>query len=124
MAGDLHLVFSEPPPGVTDEEFDDWYDAHLHEILSVPGFRSARRFRLKAVVGASEAPPWRHLALYEIDGDPDAALQALEDAGMGSADLYTELKADDEGTLPLPPWFEDVRFGSWNAYSVGPTVES
>jgi hypothetical protein len=124
VSGDVHLVFSAPPDGVSEDEFNAWYDAHLAEILSVPGFRSARRFRLKAVVGAEEAPPYRYLVVYEIDGDPDAALRALEDASMGSAELYTELKSSDEGALPLPPWFEDVRFASWNGYALGPRVDA
>ena len=124
MAGDLHLVFSTPPEGIGDEEFNAWYDAHLHEILSVPGFRSARRFALRAAVGADEAPPYRYLVVYELDGDPDAALEALEEASMGSAELYTELKTADQGALPLPSWFEDVRFASWNCYALGPPVES
>ena len=124
MPGDVHLVFSTPPEGVSDEEFNAWYDAHLKEILSVEGFRSARRFRLKAVVGADGAPPYRYLVVYEIEGDPDAALQALEDASMGSAELYTELKSADEGALPLPPWFEDVLFASWNGYALVPRVDA
>ena len=46
MAGNLQIVFSYVPDGVTDEEFSEWYDAHLPEILSIPGFVSAQRFRL------------------------------------------------------------------------------
>jgi hypothetical protein len=117
MAGHLHLVFSRAPDGVSEEEFNTWYDAHLREILAVPGFRSARRFRLGGVVNA-ERGSWTHAAVYEIDGEPQDALDRLAQAGMGNADTYTELKGEDEGSLPLPPWFGDVRFQSWNCYSV------
>jgi hypothetical protein len=115
----LHLVFSKPPEGVSDEEFNRWYDAHLLEILAVPGFRAARRFRLEGVVNPDVSPAFRYLVVYELDGDPEAAMAALEQANLGSAELYTELKAGDEGLLPLPPWFGDVLFASWNCYSLG-----
>jgi hypothetical protein len=118
MAGHLHLVFSRPPAGLSDEEYNAWYDAHLDEILAVPGFRSARRFRLEGVVNADAGPAYTYLVVYHLDGDPKAALAALEQASMGSADRYTELKALDEGTLPLPPWFGDVLFQSWNCYAL------
>ena len=52
----LHLVFSKPPESVSDEEFNRWYDAHLDEILAVPGFRSAKRFRLEGIVNPEVSP--------------------------------------------------------------------
>jgi hypothetical protein len=33
----VHLVFSDPPAGVTEDEFNEWYDAHVQEILAVDG---------------------------------------------------------------------------------------
>ena len=41
MSENLHLVFSKPPEGMPDEEYNQWYDSHLAEILVVPGFVSA-----------------------------------------------------------------------------------
>jgi hypothetical protein len=117
MAGHVHLVFSRAPEGVTEDEFNAWYDEHLKEILAVPGFRSARRFSLDGVVNAEDGS-WTHLALYEIEGEPEDALDKLEQAGMGNAELYKDLKGEDEGFLPLPPWFGDVQFQSWNCYSL------
>ena len=38
------------PTGSRDEEFNRWYDPHLDEILVVPGFVSAQRYRLEAMV--------------------------------------------------------------------------
>lgn len=114
----LHIVVSEPPDGVTDDEFNRWYDAHLDEILAVDGFSAVSRFRLEPVVAAGTMPH-RFIAVYETDRDPREAVAALERAGMGSRDAYTELKADDEGQLPLPPWFERVGFASWNCLPLG-----
>jgi hypothetical protein len=49
MTENLHLVFSKPPEAISDEEYNRWYDFHLGEILVVPGFVSARRYRLQTV---------------------------------------------------------------------------
>jgi hypothetical protein len=56
--------------------------------------------------------------VYELEGDPQAALEALEKANLGSAELYEELKETDEGFLPLPDWFGDVLFTSWNGHAL------
>jgi hypothetical protein len=114
----LHIVVSEPPEGVTDDQFNSWYDAHLDEILAVDGFSAVRRFRLEPVVAAG-ALPHRFIAVYETDRDPREAVAALERAGMGSKDSYTDLKGEDQGKLPLPPWFERVDFASWNCLPLG-----
>ena len=42
----IQLVYSNPVPGMEDE-FNEWYsDRHVHEILRVPGYLSAQRFRV------------------------------------------------------------------------------
>jgi hypothetical protein len=114
----LHIVVAEPPEGISDDEFNRWYDAHLDEILSVEGFNSVRRFRLEPVV-APDTMPHRFIAVYETDRDPSEAVAALERAGMGSKDSYAELKDGDSGTLPLPDWWDKVQFASWNCYPLG-----
>jgi hypothetical protein len=114
----LHIVVSQPPPGVSDEDFNRWYDAHLDEILSVKGFRSARRFQLEPVVGEG-ALPFRFICVYETDGDPREAVAELERAGMSSRDSYAEIKDADAGALPLPDWWDEVQFASWNLQPLG-----
>ena len=114
----LHIVVSQPPPGVSDEDFNHWYDAHLDEILSVKGFRSARRFQLEPVVGEGTLP-CRFICVYEIDGDPRDAVAELARAGMGTRDSYADLKDADAGALPLPEWWDQVRFASWNCLAQG-----
>jgi hypothetical protein len=53
----LLLTLTEPPTAM-EEEFNAWYDSeHIPERLSIPGFRSARRW----VHGRS------YLATYELD---------------------------------------------------------
>ena len=46
MSENLHLVFSKPPEAISDDAYNRWYDFHLGEILVVPGFVSARRYRV------------------------------------------------------------------------------
>jgi hypothetical protein len=125
MSKNLHIVFSQPPAEVSEEEFNTWYDAHLGEILAVPGFLAARRFRLQPVVAGPGGPlPYGFLVIYEVEGDPADAVRNLEQAGMGSIDLYSELKEVEEGTLPLPDWFERASFASWNCLALGERVEA
>ena len=121
MSKNLHIVFSERPDDVSDEEFNRWYDAHLHEILRARGFVSVQRYRLDPVVG--DAGSYRYLAVYSIEGDPDDALAALAAQGMGSQDSYTALKEVDTGELELPEWFERAGFASWNCTPLGARVD-
>ena len=51
----VHLVFSDPPAGVTEDEFNEWYDAHVQEILAVDGWVAATRYRIAPEVGADES---------------------------------------------------------------------
>jgi hypothetical protein len=81
----IDLVLSNPVPGMEDE-FNEWYsDRHVHEILRVPGYVSAQRFRVTrhrvGGAGDSGAPaPFQYLALYEVEGDPQEILARFEEA--------------------------------------------
>ena len=58
----LLLTLTEPPPAM-EEEFNAWYDLeHLPERLSIPGFRSARRWVAERAPGEG-----KYLATYELD---------------------------------------------------------
>jgi hypothetical protein len=65
------LVFTKPVEG-REEEFDTWYDeVHLPDVVAVPGVRAAQRYVLGPERRAEGTlPEHRHLAVYEIDGDP------------------------------------------------------
>jgi hypothetical protein len=61
----LLLVMVDHTPDVDETEFNQWYfEEHVPERLSCPGFISARRFR--AIDGS---PPY--LAIYELES-PEA----------------------------------------------------
>ncbi len=67
------LVFSNPAEG-REEEYNRWYDdVHLGEVVQVPGFVAARRFRVMPPAGGGEAPKHRYLAIYEIESEDVAA---------------------------------------------------
>jgi hypothetical protein len=58
----LLLTMTEPPPRM-EEEFNAWYDLeHLPERLSIPGFRSARRWVADCAPGDG-----KYLATYELE---------------------------------------------------------
>jgi len=82
MSENLHLVFSKPPEAISDEEYNRWYDFHLGEILVVPGFVSARRYRLQTVKGEWTPSGHRYLSAYEIEGDPRDVMRELEQEGV------------------------------------------
>ena len=94
MARSILLVFTNATDG-HDAEFNHWYDdIHLKEVLETPGFIAAERFELGQEQVDPAERPHRYLAIYEIDGDPAAALAALQTAapGMDMSDtLHSEI---------------------------------
>jgi hypothetical protein len=106
MSENLHLVFSTPPEGLGDEEYNRWYDAHLAEILVVPGFVAARRYRLESAVSSKPPAQNQFLSAYEIEGEPSEVMKAL-DVEVAS------------GRMQLPDWFPQIRFTSFNGHSHG-----
>lgn len=106
----IHMVFSRPPSGVSETEFAEWYEDHLPEILSIPGFVAAQAFRLEEFIANPEYPvPFTFMTAYEFSGSAD-------DAMAGIAALR------QSGGMDLPEWFD--RFEgeqcliSWNCLPV------
>jgi hypothetical protein len=80
MASHFLLVQSNPKEG-RDAEYNDWYDqVHLHDVIKIPGFVAAQRFRVSGRMNG-EQPPFEYLAIYEIEAeDVDHALARLSEA--------------------------------------------
>lgn len=77
MTRSLYLVLSNPLGG-QEREYHEWYtERHLPEIVQVPGFVSAQRFRLGSVRRGPDPYPYGYLAAYDIAGDPAEAFDAL-----------------------------------------------
>jgi hypothetical protein len=97
MPDHVHLVFSLPPAGVSDADYDAFYERHLDEILAGDGFNGARRYWLEPASPERPDVEFRHLAVYRTEGPPAAALATLAER-------------QDAGEITLPEWFDGVRF--------------
>jgi hypothetical protein len=59
------------------EEFNRWYnEEHVPDVLKVPGFVAARRYRRNTAQRTAgpmweeqQAPPFEYMCVYEIEGD-------------------------------------------------------
>ena len=69
-------AFSLPVKGL-EAEYNLWYDqVHFHDLLQIPGIKTAQRFRPLSHPGLPESP---FLAIYEIETDDiSTAMQALQ----------------------------------------------
>lgn len=70
MARALLVVFSNPTSDDVESEFNDWYsDAHLQDVVAIPGITAAQRFRLVNLEVSQDVPfpDHRYLAIYEAD---------------------------------------------------------
>jgi hypothetical protein len=114
----LQLVFSDAGDAdrrVCDESLDGWYEQHLDEILSIPGFTSAQRYRLTTVTSPPRgAIPGRRLCVYTTTKPPAELRAEMERMNLLSADSYSRLKDSDSTGPSLPEWWDTVRFASWN----------
>ncbi len=118
----LQMVFSDPGDRVSDEEFDRWYDEHLEEILSIPGFLSAQRYALAPAVELEGVPPFRRVVVYEVDDDTDKLMRSMRELRLDRHDSYEERKEIGDDGPELPTWWDDVRFASWNCIPIGERV--
>ncbi|WP_106401169.1 hypothetical protein [Actinocorallia populi] len=100
---DLLLVFSDPKPGLEDV-YNDWYDrTHLAEIVATPGVVSGRRYELAPVEAPGVAgPAHRHLAVYELDRDPEEIM--AEFVGRTVSGEIGNHEALDMSTISVAIW--------------------
>lgn len=80
----LLMTLTNPVEGAEDD-YNEWYSGtHLREILAVPGFVRAQRFKLiEEQPGPAGDPQYRYLAIYHIEGSADEAFAALSAAVPG-----------------------------------------
>lgn len=99
----LFLVFSEGPASVPADDFEAFYARQAQTNIDVPGFVSAQRYVAQEVVDRVRTGTEQHLALYEYEAGVDMSeWQAIHAERFGS------------GAWPLPEWFSQVRFTTWN----------
>ena len=87
MAATL-LVFSDPVAGREAEDHKWYAETHLPELLTLPGFVGARRLS-RADEGVAGFPgcPQGNVAMYELDGDGEKAIEAMMSASA-SGELH------------------------------------
>lgn len=84
MAKHVLVVLSNAQDG-EDEAFNKWYtETHLGDILSLPGYSAAQRFKLSETQLGTTDLPYRYLALYEVEADEvaDAARALSSNSGQ------------------------------------------
>jgi hypothetical protein len=76
------MVYTEPATDELEDEFNRWYsEEHLPDVVSVPGFTAATRYRLTDLNVGRQFKPWivprRYLAIYELEVEgPEAVAEA------------------------------------------------
>lgn len=84
----LLTVYSAPEEGVNVEELSAWYDRHMEDVVSSPGFRGAARYELVSInVGTIT----RWCVIYQLDTD---------DVGQVQTDLLKTLATAPSGAIP------------------------
>ena len=68
MARHVQIVLSNPASAERTAEFHDWYEnQHIPDLMRLPGFIGAQRFRV-ALPFRGEVP-WIHAVVYELEAD-------------------------------------------------------
>lgn len=85
MARHVQIVLSNPVTPDRDAEFNDWYtNRHIPDLMTLPGFVRAQRYRLVHSFldqMAGPKPTWSYMVLYELEApDLGAMLAELVDA--------------------------------------------
>lgn len=92
MPKGIMVVQSDPARPDLEDAYNDWYDnTHVPEICAVPGFVSARRYKVHGAAAAGAGAP-AYLAIYEIDAD-DLTAPAAEWRARSAAGLATGTEA-------------------------------
>lgn len=93
------VVFTNPAEG-RDAEFNRWYDeVHLGEVLQVPGFIGAKRYRVRPTGDA--APRHGYVAIYAMRTDDPAATlgELMRRAEAGELRMSDAMAGDVETLL-------------------------
>jgi hypothetical protein len=99
VAKGIMLVESDPADPGREDEYNEWYRAtHLPEVLAIPGFVSARRYRVREEDRARSTKPG-YLAVYELEADDLG--QPLAELGARLAD--GRMRSSDTVQLSPPP---------------------
>jgi hypothetical protein len=105
MAKAVLVVFTNLTSPEHDDAYNDWYDnTHLADVLEVPGFVAATRYRISDAQAKGMEPQHRYLSIYEVESDDlqgavnelgragrDMVISDHLDPGTAAAFLYEEI---------------------------------
>jgi hypothetical protein len=105
MTKAVFVVFTNVTSSEHDDAYNDWYDnTHLADVVKVPGFLAATRYRVSDAQAKGMKPEHRYLSIYEVESDDlQGALDTLGragramvisehlDGGRAAAYLYEEI---------------------------------
>jgi hypothetical protein len=98
MASYKFLVLTNPNPG-REHEYNRWYDEiHLGDVVDVPGFVAAQRFRIE---DAESFSGYRYLSIYDIESDDPKATFAALTARAGTDAMVISEALDPNASLSL-----------------------
>jgi hypothetical protein len=104
------VVLTNPVAGKEDE-YNKWYNGqHIPDVLNVPGFVAAQRFKLTDAQMAGATAKHKYLALYEIETDDLAgALKQLRDRGVSGEIVPSDaIDTKNVGAFVFQPVAEKV----------------
>jgi hypothetical protein len=92
VAKHIFLVFTDPVAG-RDSEYNDWYShRHVEDVLAMPGFVAAQRFKLAE--NSEKNLPGSYLAIYEMETDDPAAAVATLSAAAQEGRMFVSSALD------------------------------
>ncbi len=98
------VVASSAKPG-RDDDYNTWYDTdHIHEICTLPGVKSGKRYN--AVASSPNPVPGPYLAIYEIETDDITSVLAEMGRRAGSGEMSSSDALDYESAKM---WFYEAR---------------
>jgi hypothetical protein len=106
----FYLVLAKPPDNVSASDFNQWFDGHVQQLLTLPGWVAAERLEMHFVRGSvDEPPPFTYYVRYEIEGDFATAMKALR-------------TAVDSGHVHFEEWFPRMISAGWECRPLGGRV--
>jgi len=91
----LFMVFFDPNESVVWSDFDAYSDGHIKDDVRVPGYLSARRYRLNLGHGSEFPSSFKYVTIYEVDRD----MEALREGTAAQAER------GERRVHPAPEWY-------------------
>lgn len=94
------IAYTNPSQPGREDEYNEWYNnTHVPQILALPGFVNATRFKLADKQTVPGKRSRRYVAVYELESDDiDATVASLISAvSDGTVEISEALEMD-----PLP----------------------